>query len=139
MDEPSPRMTAPIDSSSRFSARPTVPSSNSSSSFTASSGRPDTPAMPSPTSRMRPTCESDTSGLKPSRFFFNAAVMSAVLIVSSAMVPLERVAHLVEAGLDGTVDDGVADGGDESAEHGRVDHDLHLDVLAGGLLDGARQ
>ena len=38
---PSPSTTAPIDSSSRFSARPTVPPSNSSSSLTAASGRPD--------------------------------------------------------------------------------------------------
>ena len=53
-DSVSPRMTAPIDSSSRFRARPTVPPSNSSSSFTATSGRPETRAMPSPTSSTRP-------------------------------------------------------------------------------------
>ena len=41
MSAHSPRTTAPIDSSSRFRARPTVPSSNSSSSLTAASGRPD--------------------------------------------------------------------------------------------------
>ena len=35
----SPSTTAPIDSSSRFSARPSVPSSNSSSSFTAGVGQ----------------------------------------------------------------------------------------------------
>ena len=34
---------------------------------------------------------------------------------------LEAGLQLVEAGADGAVDDGVADGGDEAAEHGRVD------------------
>ena len=36
----SPRTTAPIDSSSRFSARPSVPPSNSSSSLTDGVGEP---------------------------------------------------------------------------------------------------
>ena len=84
-DSLSPRITAPMDSSSRFRASPTVPPSNSSSSFTATSGRPETRAMPSPTSRMRPTWRSSTSGWKSARFFCSAAVMSLVLIVSSAM------------------------------------------------------
>ncbi len=39
----SPRMTAPIVSSSRLSARPEVPSSNSRSSFTDALGRPGDP------------------------------------------------------------------------------------------------
>ena len=34
---------------------------------------------------------------------------------------------------DGAVDDGVADAGDDAAEHRRVDDDLDLDLLAGGL------
>ena len=41
MSSASPSTTAPIDSSSRLRARPTVPSSNSSSSLTAASGRPE--------------------------------------------------------------------------------------------------
>ena len=45
--------------------------SNSSSSFTAASGRPDTRAMPSPTSTTRPTWVSATSGVKPSRFLLD--------------------------------------------------------------------
>ena len=40
MDSTSPSTTAPMDSSSRFRARPIVPSSNSSISLTAQSGRP---------------------------------------------------------------------------------------------------
>ena len=38
---PSPRITAPIDSSSRLRARPRMPPSNSSSSLTPTPGRPD--------------------------------------------------------------------------------------------------
>ena len=34
---------------------------------------------------------------------------------------------------DAPVDDSVAHLGDHPADHGRVDHHLHLDVLAGGL------
>ena len=52
----SPRMTAPMVSSSRLRARPSVPSANSRISLTAAPGRPVTRAMPSPTSTMRPTC-----------------------------------------------------------------------------------
>ena len=86
MPKPSPNTTAPIDSSSRFNARPMVPSSNSSSSFTAQSGRPDTRAIPSPTSVTRPTVRASYDGSKPSRFFFSALAMSPALRVSSAMV-----------------------------------------------------
>ena len=87
---------------------------------------PDTRAMPSPTSVTRPTVRASSDGSKPSRFFLSAAAMSAAESVSSAMsvVPrlrLEAGLQLVEAGADGAVDDGVADGGDEAAEHGRVD------------------
>ena len=60
---PMPSTTAPIVSSSRFIASPTVPSSNSSSSLTCAAGRPETRAMPSPTSTMRPTCSAPTSGV----------------------------------------------------------------------------
>ena len=85
MASTSPRTTAPIDSSSRLRARPKVPSSNWSSSLTAASGRPETRAMPSPTSSTRPTWDCSIPGANPSRFFLRAAVMSAVLIVSSAI------------------------------------------------------
>ena len=52
----SPRMTAPIDSSSRFSARPSAAALELEDSLTATPGRPATRAMPSPTSSTRPTC-----------------------------------------------------------------------------------
>src|SRR6476659_2296260 len=156
MEELSPSTTAPIDSSSRLSASPTVPSSNSSSSLTAASGRPETRAMPSPTSVTRPTVWASSEGSKPSSPLVRAAVMSSAEMVSSAMVVLrperresvrlgrgcsrgggsEEALHLIEAAADGAVDDGVADGGHEAAEDGGVDDDLQLDLLAGGVGQG---
>src|SRR3546814_14035187 len=47
----------------------------------------------------------------------------------------ERGLQLLELGLDRTVDHGVAHLGDEAAEDGGVDHDLHLDLLAGRLAE----
>src|SRR5690606_16361268 len=137
----SPRTTAPIDSSSRFSARPTTPLSNSSSSLTAASGSPPTVAMPSPTSVTRPTCAVSTLGCQPSRFLRSAAAMSAVLMVSSAIGGssssrrLQSVLELVEPGAHRPVDDGVAHLGDDAAEDRGIDHDLDLDLLAGGLAE----
>src|ERR671910_1746960 len=141
----SPSTTAPIDSSSRLRARPTAPLSNSSSSLTAASGSPATVAMPSPTSATRPTCAVETSGLKSSRFLRSAAAMSAVLMVSSAiglvlvLLSSECVLQLVEPAADRSVDHGVAHLGDDAAEHRRVDHDLDLDLLAGGVAEGLGQ
>ena len=82
MPSTSPRTTAPMEVSSRFSARPTAPLANRSISLTAASGSPDTRAMPSPTSSTRPTVDCSSAGVKPSRFWRMAAAMSAVLIVS---------------------------------------------------------
>ena len=81
----SPSTTAPMVSSSRFSARPSVPSSNSSSSLTRAPGSPDTRAMPSPTSTMRPTCSEPTSGVYSATCRRSASVISAASIVSSAI------------------------------------------------------
>src|SRR5262245_25527541 len=145
---PSPRTTAPIDSSSRFRARPRMPPSNSSSSFTPTPGRPATVAMPSPTSVTRPTWAASVEGEKPSRFFWRAAAMSAVLMVSSAisirlllrwLSDLERGLQLLEPGLHRTVDHRVAHLGADPAEHGRVDDHLQLHLLAGGRLECCRE
>src|SRR5262245_43130250 len=137
----SPSTTAPIDASSRLRARPTVPSSNSSSSFTAASGRPEMRAMPSPTSLTRPTVRASSDGSNPSRFLVSAAAMSAAERVSSAIgrsfaVHLQAALQLVETGAHRAVDDGVADGDHEPPDHRRVDDDLDRDVLAGGVGDG---
>ena len=80
-----PRTTAPMVSSSRLSARPTTPFSNSSSSLTPMLGSPDTRAIPSPTSAMRPTCSARTSEVYSDTWRCSAAVMSSALIVSSGM------------------------------------------------------
>ncbi len=85
MPSASPRTTAPMRSSSRFSARPILPSSNSSNSLTAQSGRPDTRAMPSPTSSTRPTVRASSDGVYPSRLREIADAMSLAESVSSAM------------------------------------------------------
>jgi len=89
-----PRSTAPIDSSSRFSARPTAPFSNSSISLTAASGNPDTRAIPSPTSSTRPTWVASSVVSRPSMFFLRAAAMSWVLMVRS-----DIVSFLLRSGL----------------------------------------
>ena len=81
----SPRTTAPMVSSSRLRASPSVPSSNSSSSFTAAPGRPETRAMPSPTSTIRPICSVPTAGVYSATLRCSAAVISLASIVSSAI------------------------------------------------------
>ena len=78
-----PSTTAPIESSSRFSARPTSPLENSRISFTEHPGRPETRAMPSPTSRMRPMVPDSIAGSNPSKFWRIAEVISAVLMERS--------------------------------------------------------
>src|SRR5579872_5328669 len=80
-----PRMTAPIVSSSRLSARPRVPSSNSRSSFTAAVGSPEIRAMPSPTSVILPTCSAATSGVYSATCCWSTAAISSASIVSSAI------------------------------------------------------
>jgi hypothetical protein len=57
----SPRMTTPISRTSRFSARPRVPSSNTSSSLAMVEGRPSTWAIPSPHSATMPTSSVDVA------------------------------------------------------------------------------
>ena len=153
-----PSTTAPIVSSSRLSARPSAPPSNSRSSFTAALGSPATRAMPSPTSSTRPTRSRSIEGWNPSTCFLSAAVISAELIVNSGMTlvtPLapsglrraglrcvpysDRLLQLREAVAHGSVDHGVADGCDDAAEHLLVDDDLDLDALARRLARARRR
>ena len=47
--------------------------------------------------------------------------------------------HLGEAAADAAIDDGVADRGHHAPEHGGIDGDLDLDVLAGGVLERRRK
>ena len=97
MSSTSPRTTAPIEPSSRFRASPRVPLSNCNNSFTAASGKPETLAMPSPTSSTLPTWLCSKPGSKPSRFFWIDAAMSAVLIVNSVMF-LSRLDYFLPTG-----------------------------------------
>src|SRR5215207_6663009 len=123
-----------MDSSSRLRARPTEPSSNSSSSLTAASGRPETRAIPSPTSVTRPTMRASRSPSNPSMFFLIADAMSAAESVSSGIwLLLEAGFEMFESGTDRTVDDRVAHRGQDATQHTGVDDGTHTDVLAGGV------
>src|SRR5262245_10170306 len=133
----SPRTTAPIDSSSRFRARPSVPPSNSSTSLTAVPGRPATRAMPSPTSSTRPICACSTEGWNVSTCLRSAAAISSALMVSSAISDL--FLQLFESVTDRAVDDHVADAGDDAAHHRRVDDHPDLDVLVGRVRQRVAQ
>ena len=84
----SPKTTEPINTSSRLSARPTVPSSNSSNSFTLQSGKPEMRAIPSPTSATRPTVRASSDCVKPSRPLEIAVAISLAENVMSAMSSL---------------------------------------------------
>src|SRR5918995_1721987 len=87
----SPSTTAPIESSSRFSASPSVPPSNSSSSLTAVSGSPDTRAIPSPTSRTRPTRAFSRVVLKPPTCLRSASAIWSALMDNSAITCVPSV------------------------------------------------
>ena len=82
----SPRITTPTSRTSRLSARPRVPSSNSSSSFAMAEGRPETRAMPSPHSATVPTSSAEAaSGWYAWTNSASASRISSGRIVSSAI------------------------------------------------------
>src|SRR4051794_23569884 len=146
MPAKSPRTTTPTSRTSRLSARPRTPLSNSSSSLVMTEGRPSTRAMPSPASVTIPTSSRDTSGRNSVTYDWMALRISSAEIVSSAMGGVlfpagvvsgvcgrwERSAGQPPAGGfqavgDAAVDDLVADLDDEAAEHARVDGHLQAD------------
>ena len=87
MPRNSPSTTAPISRTSRFSARPSVPSSNSSSSLVMAEGRPSMCAMPSPASVTCPTSSRPAvSGSYDETKRSSASRISSGRMVSSAMV-----------------------------------------------------
>ena len=88
MWEPSPRSTTPISRTSRLSARPSRPPSNSSSSLVIAECRPSTRAMPSPVSMTRPTSSRAVAGEYAATFRSIASRISSGRIVSSVMVAL---------------------------------------------------
>src|SRR5579864_1398212 len=138
----SPRMTDPMVSSSRLRARPSTPPSNSSSSFTEAWGRPLMRAMPSPTSTIRPIWDASTTGLKSARRRLMTDAISdgsRVKVMGAFQMFSERLAELLEAVAHGPVHDGVADPGEDAAQHIRVHHLLDRHPLAGGPVEGLGQ
>jgi hypothetical protein len=73
---------------SKLRATPNVPSSNSSSSFVITEGRPSTRAMPSPAMITRPSSSRVVSGENEATFRSMASRMSSGRIVSSVMSAL---------------------------------------------------
>ena len=151
----SPRMTTPISRTSRFSAMPRVPSSNSSSSFAIADGRPSTLAMPSPHSVTVPTSSvAAAPGSYVSTNFASASRISSGRMVSSVIVlasfssgsfasvwaarlPTGRsrrqpAAQLAEPARGAAVDQLVADPHRHPAEHPGVEHDVQVHVVPVG-------
>ena len=82
----SPRMTTPISRTSRLSARPRMPFSNTSSSLAIAEGRPSTRAMPSPHSMTVPISSREApSGSYSWTKRASASRISSGRIVSSAI------------------------------------------------------
>src|SRR5690606_15640530 len=129
----SPRITTPISRTSRFSAMPRVPSSNSRSSFAIVEGRPETWAMPSAASTTVPiSSRAAPSGSYAWTKRSSASRISSGRIVSSAIsvyVSLfasagQPAADIFDSSGDRGVDEVVSDLDGEPTEHLRV----HLDV-----------
>src|SRR5215469_2481868 len=90
--ENSPRITTPISRTSRFSAMPRIPFSNSRSSFAMAEGSPSTRAMPSPASTTVPISSRATpAGSYSSTNRASASRISSGRIVSSAIFPIPFV------------------------------------------------
>ncbi len=106
----SPRTTTPISRTSRLSARPRVPSSNSSSSLAMAEGSPSTRAIPSPHSVTVPTSsrEADsgsyasTNCARASRISSGRIVSSAIFLVSFLCVGYRLVGMRRPPGAGGT-------------------------------------
>src|SRR5262249_29206992 len=127
----SPSTTAPISSSSRFSATPATPRSNSKRSFAMQRGSPEMRAIPSPEYVTRPTSSRCTSGLKPSTYFRRTAAISLGSILSSAISASPKpFFRKLQAPADRRVKNKVANARDEPADHTRVDDDLQRDLFA---------
>ena len=97
-----------------------------------------TRAMPSPTSVTRPTVRASSDGVEAVEVLLECRCdvgggERQLSHVWSDVSFYSRRLQLVDAGADGAVDDGVADGGDEATEHDRVDDHLEVDALAGGV------
>src|SRR5918995_5118529 len=152
----SPSTTTPISSSSRFSARPSVPSAKRTSSFAMTEGRPSMCAMPSPASVTCPTsvvCAwpgsyDETNSERAERI--SSGLMESSAIVFPFSVPVvqllvcrgggRRSFHPASAGKllpqraeargDAAVDDVVADLHANPTEHGGIDDGVDPECTA---------
>src|SRR3546814_18072680 len=86
--------------------------------------------------RRRPPIATRTDTLFPYTTLFRSwSALPSSSLPSCSLGASERGLQLLELGLDRTVGHGVPHLGDEAAEDGGVDPDLHLDLLAGRLAD----
>src|SRR3954447_4786432 len=152
----SPRMTQPISRTSRLSAMPSTPPSNSSSSLVMHECRPSTRAMPSPVSVTTPTSSRDAPASYDDTMLSSASRISSGRIVNSVMrrapslaswcffgcclggasrspgLAAELPACLGQVADHAAVDLLVADPDRDTADKRRVDDQLEPDVLSGG-------
>src|SRR5438874_8592372 len=132
----SPSTTAPISSSSRLSATPATPRSNSRRSFAMQRGSPEMRAIPSPEYVTRPTSSRSTDGLYPSTYFRSTAAISLGSIVNSDIsASPEFFLRKLQAPAHRRVEHQVADACNEPADHGGIDDDLQRDLFSGGFLE----
>src|SRR3954454_458092 len=121
-------MITPTDDSSRLNARPRIFSweprlSNSTISPVITPERPWTRAIPSPTSRTRPTSDRVTSAWNCSISFWMTEVISSAL--NFMRLPFDQaLSELFQAVADRGVIDVVADLHDQAADQGRVDFEF---------------
>src|SRR3954468_23814644 len=149
-------MTQPISRTSRLSAMPSTPPSNSSSSLVMHECRPSTRAMPSPVSVTTPTSSRDAPASYDDTMLSSASRISSGRIVNSVMrrapslaswclfgcclggaswspgLAAELPARLGQVADHAAIDLLVADPDGDAADEGRVDDQLEPDVVPGG-------
>src|SRR3954466_3170130 len=150
----SPRMTQPISRTSRLSAMPSTPPSNSSSSLVMHECRPSTRAMPSPVSVTTPTSSRDAPASYDDTMLSSASRISSGRIVNSVMrrapslaswcwfdcclgcawcsprLAAELPARLGQVADAAAVDLLVADADCHTPDKSRVDDQLEPDILS---------
>src|SRR6478609_9107042 len=144
----SPRITAPTESRSRFSARPKVgvPSlvgGNSSISPAMASDRPCTRTMPSVTDSTVPWLRMSALAARPSiRLLISSEISAGLSCMTRVLYGFglrrQRDFHLFEAGLDRGVQHFVADHHADAADEGRVFLHGEIELTAKALLEGLR-
>src|SRR5215467_6450274 len=155
-------MTTPISRTSRFSARPRVPSSNSSSSFAIAEGRPSTLAMPSPASTTVPTSSvaaapgsyAPTKRASASLISSGRIVSSVIFLASfSSRSYRRRSGGRLDAGRSGgqapaqlgqaichaAIDQLVTDPHRDATNQPGIEHDVEVNVVPVGSDEGRGQ